>query len=329
MQIGIIGAGGMGCLYGGRLCEAGYPVTLYDIWDEHVDAINTSGLLLDGIGGEKRISVKATSRAADLPVCDIAIILVDANSTREAAQVAKSILSGDGYALTLQNGIGNVDALVAALGESRAMGGLSYHSAALKGPGHVTHTHAGPTWLGERDGTRTQRLTQLLEMHDRAGLQPVEVDDITGYIWDKWVLNSAVNPISAITGLRQGEIPRTPSIEEFQTRIIEEILAVVAAKGIRLHDADIKTSIKDQCWKKFNKPSMQQHIEAGKRSEIDALNGAVVRLAQEAGVPVPFNEALTMLIKGLEKSRRQTLHGPPIDYDAMEAEATRMSRPRT
>jgi 2-dehydropantoate 2-reductase len=326
MQIGIIGAGGMGCLYGGRLAEAGYAVTLLDIWQEHVDAINASGLLLDGIGGERRIPIKATSGAGHLPACDLAIIFVDANSTREAAQIAKRLLSSNGYALTLQNGIGNVEALIEKLGAARAMGGLSYHSAALKGPGHVTHTHAGPTWLGERDGSETPRLKELLQIHAHAGLQPVKVDDITGYIWDKWVLNSAINPISAITGLRQGEIPRTPEAEEFQTRIIDEILAVIAAKGIRLHDPDIKTSIKDQCWKKFNKPSMQQHVEAGKRTEIDALNGAVVRLAREVGVPVPFNEALTMLIKGLEKSRKQAIGGTRIDYDALEAEASRTPR---
>ena len=329
MRIGVIGAGGMGCLYGGRLTQAGYDVTLLDIWQPHVDAIKSSGLLLDGIGGEARIAIKAASNPADMPQCGLAIIFVDANSTRDAARIARSILSDNGYALTLQNGIGNVEALIDELGDTRAMGGLSYHSAALKGPGHVTHTHSGPTWLGERDGTQSPRLNELLEIHARAGLQPVEVDDITGYIWDKWVLNSAINPVSAITGLRQGEIPRTPPVEEFQTRIIDEILAVVAAKGIRLHDPDIKTSIKDQCWKKFNKPSMQQHVEAGKRTEIDALNGAVVRLAREAGVPVPFNEAITMLIKGLEKSRKQSVDGPSIDYDALEAEAARTPRHAT
>lgn len=328
MEIGIIGAGAMGCLYGGRLAEAGYSVTLLDIWTAHVDAINASGLLLDGSGGEKRIAIRATRDAAAMPACDLVIIFVDANATRDAAQTARSVLKPDGIALTLQNGIGNVEALIAELGETRVMGGLSYHSAALRGPGHVSHTHAGPTWLGERDGASTPRLARLIELHARAGLQPVQVEDITGYIWDKWVLNSAINPISAITGLRQGEIPRTPPVEAFQTRIIDEILTVVAAKGVRLHDPDIKTTIKDQCWKKFNKPSMQQHIEAGKRTEIDALNGAVVRLAREAGVPVPFNEAITMLIKGLEKSRTQALRVPPIDYDAMEAKAAGTPRSR-
>ena len=102
----------------------------------------------------------------------------------------------------------------------------------------------------------------------------------------------------------------------------------MAAKGIALHDPGIKEAIKAQCWKKFNKPSMQQHIEAGKRTEIDALNGAVLRLAREVGVPVPFNEALTMLIKGREKSQRQLLHEPPIDYAAMEQDAASTTAPR-
>jgi 2-dehydropantoate 2-reductase len=158
MRIGIIGAGGMGCLYGGRLTQAGYDVTLLDIWQPHIDSIKSSGLLLDGIGGEARIAIKAASNPADMPQCALAIIFVDANSTRDAARIARSILSDNGYALTLQNGIGNVEALIGELGDTRVMGGLSYHSAALKGPGHVTHTHSGPTWLGERDGTHSSRL---------------------------------------------------------------------------------------------------------------------------------------------------------------------------
>ena len=127
--------------------------------------------------------------------------------------------------------------------------------------------------------------------------------------------------------LRQGEIPRTPEVDDYQTHIIDEILAVVAAKGVTLHDSRIKATIKAQYWKKFNRPSMQQHIEAGKRTEIDELNGAVVRIARDLGIPVPFNEALTQLIKGREKSQRQRLHEPPIDYAALEREASKTTRP--
>lgn len=104
-------------------------------------------------------------------------------------------------------------------------------------------------------------------------------------------------------------------------------LAVIAAKGIRLPDPDIGKSIKHHCWMKFNKPSMLQHVEAGKRTEIDALNGAVVREGRRLGIPTPYNDSLSLLIKGLEKARRQVLHGPPIDYEKMEAEVLETKRP--
>ncbi len=320
MKVCVIGAGAMGCLYGGRLAQAGYDVTLVDIWETHVSAINSSGLLLDGIGGKIRVKIAATTDASTVSPVDFVIVLVSANSTALAGQTASQLLAPGGFVLSLQNGIGNFEALAQVLGEERVMAGLSYDSAAIGGPGHVKHTNAGPTWLGERDGSRTTRLDQLVTALSRSGLQPVIVDDIVGFIWDKWVLNCAINAVSAITGLRQGEIPRTPPVDEFQTRIIDEILSVVAAKGLRLHDPDIKRAIKRQCWKKFNKPSMLQHIEAGKRTEIDALNGAVVREGKALGVSTPFNEALTLLIKGLEKSRMQVVHGPTIDYGKLEAE---------
>jgi 2-dehydropantoate 2-reductase len=327
MRFCVIGAGSMGGLYGGRLALAGRDVVLVDVWRDHVDAINREGLLLDGIGGEHRIAIRATDRAADAGKADVAIAFVDANSTADAARAAAEVLTDDGFALTLQNGIGNVEALSAVLGEKRVMGGLSYHSAALQKPGHVTHTNAGATWIGEFDGRPSPRLSALERDFGAADLNPTVVDDIRAYIWDKWILNSAINPVAAITGLRSGEIARTPEVDAFQTRIIDEILEVVRAKGIALHDPDIKSTIKKQCWKKFNKPSMLQHVELGKITEIDAMNGAVVRLAEEVGVATPFNEALTMLIKGLQKSRRQLLHEPPRDYAAMEKEAEKTPRP--
>lgn len=317
----VIGAGAMGGLYGGRLARAGYDVTLVDTWREHVDAINGAGLVLEDAEGSHCIDVAAVADPAGIQGVDVAIVFVDANSTGAAGAVAARVLAPEGVALTLQNGIGNIEALTGALGDERVMAGLSYSSAAVAGPGHVLHTHAGPTWLGERGGGRSERLTTLCDAFERAGLDPVQVDDVVAHIWNKWVLNCAINALCAATGLRQGEIPRTDAVDAFQDRILDETLAVVAARGITLSDPDVRATIKAQCWKKFNKPSMLQHVEAGKRTEIDALNGAVVRLGRECGVATPYNDALTSLIKGLEKARRQALHGPAIDYQALEREA--------
>ncbi|MBX6322274.1 MAG: 2-dehydropantoate 2-reductase [Rhodospirillaceae bacterium] len=323
MRICVIGAGSMGGMYGGRLAEAGHDVLLVDTWVEHVRAINDAGLRLDGVGGDRRIPVKAATPAEAQGTFEAAIIFVDANSTAAAAGTAKRLVGAEGFAISLQNGIGNVEALVAALGEARVVGGLSYHSAELKGPGHVSHTHRGNTWIGELDGRRSERLARLEAALNSADLVAECVDDITAVIWTKFVLNCAINPLCAITGLRQGDIPRTPELDLYQDRIIDEALAVVAAKGLKLADPDIRAAIKKQSFLKYNKPSMLQHIEKGRRTEIDALNGALAREGRALGVPTPFNEAIALLIKGLEKRRLQEAAGTAIDYAALEAEAKR------
>lgn len=321
MRFCVIGAGSMGSLYGGLLARAGFDVTLVDVWQDHVDAIRRDGLHLDGITGDLRIPIRATSRVEDVSPVDCAIILTDANSTREAAEAARRVLGEAGFALTLQNGIGNVETLGEVLRGGRVMGGTSNHSAALRAPGHVTHTHAAPTWIGELDGRPTGRLRETEQALAKAGFTPVVVDNILAHVWNKFVLNCGINAISAVTGLRLGELVRTPPVDELQTRIIEEVLAVVRAKGVRLIDDDPMRTIKDHCRKKYNKPSTLQHVEQGKRTEIDALNGALVREARRLGVPTPYNDALTLILKGVEKHFAQTVRGPAIDYDRLEAEA--------
>jgi 2-dehydropantoate 2-reductase len=323
MRFCVVGAGSMGSLYGGLLARAGFDVTLVDLWQEHIDTIRRDGLHLDGITGDLRIPIRATSRVADVSPVDCAIILTDANSTRAAADAGRRVLGEAGFALTLQNGIGNVETLGEVLGGGRVMGGISNHSAALRAPGHVTHTHAAPTWIGELDGRPTGRLRETEQALAKAGFTPVVVDNILAHIWNKFVLNCGINAISAVTGLRLGEIARTPPVDELQTRIIEEVLAVVRAKGVRLTDEDPMRVIKEHCRKKYNKPSTLQHVEQGKRTEIDALNGALVREARRLGVPTPYNDALTLLLKGVEKHWAQTVRGPAIDYDRLEAEAAK------
>lgn len=315
----VIGAGAMGCLYGGRLAAAGYEVTLLDTWADHIETIKRDGLLLEDHHGTQRIAVPATTKSEDIAPVDFAIIFVNANTTTEAGKTAAKLLKPEGCVQTLQNGIGNFDALADVLGADRVMAGLSFASAAIKKPGHALHTHTGPTWLGEQDGKTSARLTALVEAIGAADLNPSPVDNIVSIIWDKWILNSSINAVCAITGLREGEISRTPEVDAFQDRILDEIYAVIKAKKIPISSNDGRAFIKKQCHTKFNKPSMLQHMEAGKQTEIDALNGAVVRLGREAGVPTPFNEALVAMIKGREKSQRQSLHEAPIDYTAWEA----------
>jgi 2-dehydropantoate 2-reductase len=311
----------MGSTYGGLLRHAGHDVTLVDVWSEHLEAINRDGLHLDGISGDLRLAIPTLVEPKERAVADVAFIQVNAYDTAAAAQTARKVLKDTGYAVTFQNGVGNIETLQEALGPGRVVGGLSYHSAAMIGPGHARHTHRGPTWLGELDGSRTPRLQALFDALQAAGLQPTIVDDILSFIYTKLILNSAINPICAAMGIRVGEIPRTPGADELQTRVIQEALAVLKAKGIKLADPDIMGTIKAHCRAKFNKPSMLQHMEQGKKTEIDSLNGAITRMGRELGVPTPYNEALTWMVQGINAHRRLVMHGAPIDYAELERQA--------
>lgn len=327
MRICVIGAGAMGCLYGGLLARSGVEVTLVDTWAEHVAAIVARGLRLDGITGALTIPVAATTAPAAASA-DLALIQTDSNATAEAAATARHVLAPEGWALTLQNGVGNLEALREVLGEGRVAGGLSYHSAAVAAPGQVRHTHAGATWLGEIDGRRSARIERLAGLLAGAGFRPEIVADIQGQIWSKFVHNAAINPISALLGLRVGEIPLIPEADALQSRIIEEALAVVRACGVTLADPDPMASIKAFCKTKFNAPSMLQHMEAGKRTEVDALNGALVAYGQKRGIPTPYNQALMWMVKGMEGQRRRLREHGPFDYDALEAEAVAREKAR-
>jgi 2-dehydropantoate 2-reductase len=318
VRIVVIGAGAMGGSYGGLLARSGHEVAVIDVWEAHVDAINRNGLRLQGVRGDHTIGMRAASAPADLEPAELAIIFVDSNHTDQAAETAAEVLAPDGFAITFQNGIGNVETLQAVLGEERVLGGSSMCSAAVRGPGHVMLTHHGPTALGETDGSDRGRARRLAEALRAAGLDTKVDSDIMSTIWTKFALNCSINAICATTGLRLGEVVRLPEIDDFQHRIVDEVLAVTEARGVRLTDPDLRRTVKHHCFTKFSKPSMLQHVEAGKRTEVDALNGALIREAKPLDIPVPYNEALVALLKGRELHEWRRVHEPNLDYQAWE-----------
>ena len=321
MRTYMIGSGAMGSFYGGLLARAGFEVTLIDVREDHIGVIQREGLIVEGVRGRHVIRMPARTNHAGLPRADLAIIFTDANATREAARTAVQVLEPEGFALTLQNGIGNVEALVEVLGPARVVAGVTMNSGALPEIGRSVYTNAGLTSIGELDGRITPRIEEVASMLNSAGIETKIIADPMAEIWTKFVLNCAVNALAAITGLRSGEIYRTPEVNALQDRLIDEILAVVERKGVRLTEPDPRKKIKDHCRVRYNRPSMMQHIDQGRRTEIDALNGALVREGKALGLALPYNETVVAVVKGLEKSRRQLLHEPPHDYARLEAEA--------
>ena len=298
MHIAIIGAGGVGSVYGGYLARSGQQVTLIDLDSAHVNAIQDQGLTVVGPSESFTIPVTATTDPATVVEAEVALICVNAYDTHAAAQTARQILTASGYAATLQNGLGNIEVMHEVLGANRVMGGITYHSAALTGPGQVNHTNPGPTYLGELNQSPSPRLEKLAAAMTAAGLEPEIPEDIMAIIWGKFVHNCGVNAICAMTDLKPGHIKEVPELDTFQTRIIEETLALVAAKEITLPDPDPLGSLKAFCEHRYNRPSMMQHLARRLPTEIDSLNGYVVQESARLGLAAPYNDALARLVKG-------------------------------
>ena len=300
MHYAVVGAGNIGCLYGSNLALDGHEVTMIDVAKEHVEAINTHGLKMDGLHGEFTAQVRATTDPSSVSDADVALICVNGYSTSAAAATANLVLNKDGFAISLQNGVGNIETLVAALGADRVLGGLTFHSADLQGPGHVSHTNEGPTFIGELSGERTDRVEQVAAHLDQANMNPVIEPDIMNTIWAKFVHNCGINAICAITDLSPGDISDVPELEKFQTAIIGEVLALLEAKGIELSDPDPTQTIIDYSRSKFHRVSMAQHLDREMRTEIDSLNGYVASESPKYDLLAPMNDAITRLMKGRE-----------------------------
>lgn len=327
MKICVIGAGAMGGAYGTLLSRIGHDVTFVDVWSDNVDAINARGMRLDGVLGTHVRRIPATTNPPAGLGADLAMIWTDTNNTRAAAETAKAALAPGGFAITLQNGIGNVEALVEVLGAARVAAGSSMCSAAMQGPAHATLTHMGMTSIGEIGGGTGARTEALRGELEKAGFRVQTHPDIMSLIWTKFALNCSINALCATTGLRLGEIARLPAMDRFQDRIMDELLAVVAAKGIVLTDPDIRATVKAHCWSKFSRPSMLQHIHAGKRTEIDALNARIVEEGAALGIPTPYNAALVALLKGVEHKATDARARSEDDYARIEADAAGTKRP--
>ncbi len=327
MRIAMIGAGAMGAMFGARFARAGADVVLYDVDADHIAAISENGLSVVDPEGETVSRLAATTSPGEIGPVDIAVIMVDANATEAVANALAPVLDANAFILTLQNGIGNIETLVSAFGNDRVVAGCTYNSAAKQAPGKVLHSNIGGTTIGELDGSRSDRVAAIADLFRACGL-PIEVsDNVIGHIWMKFVLNAAINPVCAVTRLRPGEIVRVEPARRLLEGLLDEILAVVEAKGIRLPSSDARAEILDHAWERYNRPSMLQHIEGGRRTEINALNGALLREAASVGIPCPKNEAVVLTIKALEARAVLRAETPEMDEAALEAEARATPRP--
>lgn len=321
MRIAMIGSGAMGSSLGGRLARIGKDVILFDHNEAHVGAIKRTGLTVTTPTDTFTVTVPATTRIAEVKDIDLAIVFVDGPSTKDVVGFLPKLLTADGAALTMQNGVGNVEAIAAVIGVGRVLAGPTYCSAAMTEPGHALNTNIGETTLGEASGAMSERAKSIAAMLTSAGFPAAAKTNIMGHVWSKFVLNCALNPLAAISGLRSGEIARNPAMSALLDAITDEILAVVKAKGISLPGPDPHHIIREHALLRYNRPSMLQHIEAKRPTEIGSLNEALVREADVLGIPVPINRTVIALVRGIEARHRREAATPILDEAKLEAAA--------
>ncbi len=304
MKICMLGAGAMGCSIGGMLAAHGEDVAFVDTWQEHVDAMRVNGLTMRIGEIEKKIPVKAQTSCQDLGIMDLIIVFVKSFATKEAIASATSLISDDTMVLSLQNGLGNEEEMLEVIDKKHLICGRTYAGGSLLAPGTVAANVTGKeSYIGEMDGTVTRRIKQVAEVMNASGLECHVSDNIRGLMWDKLLINVATGALTSITRLPYGPLYEIPELHDCAIEAVKEGIATAKALGVRLASED-----PEDAWQKANqslpylfKPSMLQGVEAGKRSEIRFINGAVVRFGKEAGVPTPVNDTLVACMVGIER----------------------------
>ena len=303
MRICVVGCGAVGSLFAANLAQLDdVEVWAYDLAQDHVDAINEHGLRLSG-SGEVLGRLRATTDAAELPACEFGIVATKAMHTSSAIQATAAAFA-NGCVATVQNGLGNEEALAEHV--DRVIRGTTFPAGKLLGPGRVQWDVKGDTTFGpfEPRPAPVEEIERLADACTQAGMPTQAVRDARGPQWRKVIFNAATNPIGALTGLTHGRVCEDPALRRLVTGLVDEGKAVAAAQQISL-DADPEDLIDHAAKPEVaydHKASMLQDVEARRHTEIDYLNGGIVRFGDEHGVPTPHNRAIWALVRGLERS---------------------------
>jgi 2-dehydropantoate 2-reductase len=303
MKICVLGAGALGSSIGGTLAEAGQDVYLIDQWADHVNAINKKGLILRDGTIDRAVKVNAQTSCEGIGPADLVIVLVKSFHTRTAIENASSIIGEDTLVMSLQNGLGNEETIAEVVGKERVIGGKTYVGGVLLGPGHVIAGTKGKlTFIGEMNGEKTKRIQRVADTMTNCGLLTEVSDNITGMIWDKLLINVATGALCGITKLPYGDLYQVAEIRDCAYEAILEGISVAKANDVVLSTedpSDIWMKAADGLPYEF-KTSMLQSLEKGQKTEIDYINGAVVRWGMKRNIATPVNAALVANVKGIE-----------------------------
>ncbi|MEO8037255.1 MAG: 2-dehydropantoate 2-reductase [Betaproteobacteria bacterium] len=303
MKIAIVGCGAMGSVYAGLLASAGHEVWAIDAWRDHIEAIRANGLRLEGISGDRTVRIQATTDAADAGQCELVIVATKIMHVEQAANAARALVGPESVVLSIQNGLGGPDITARVLGRENVMVGVvGGFGASMKGPGHAHHNGMELVRLGEFSGPVTPRLEQVAEVWRSGGFKVKCFDDIDQLVWEKLICNVTYSGPCSVMDRTIAEVMGDPDAWSVAAACAREAFLVGKAKGVKLDIDDPEAYVRAFGSKIPNaRPSVLLDHQAGRLSEIDAINGAIVRVGGEVGVDTPRNAVITALVRAKER----------------------------
>ncbi len=302
LKICVIGCGAVGSLFAAHLAQKGEAeVWAYDVWTEHIEAINKNGLRLSG-AADFTAKLYATSDARELPRCDYGIVATKAIHTRAAIAQAAHAFDESSAVCSVQNGVGNEEIIAEHV--KYVIRGTTFPAGHPIAPGHIGFDIQGDTWIGPFEPTSTpmSKVEELAGLVTRSGMNTIPLKDARGAQWTKLIFNAATNPVGGLTLLHHGAATRFAPTGQLFNDLIAEGEGVAKALGIELHGDPRALVQKGANAAGKHRASMLQDVLAKRQTEVDFMNGAIVKAGAQAGIPTPLNKAVWELIKGLEHS---------------------------
>jgi 2-dehydropantoate 2-reductase len=302
LRVAVLGAGAVGCFFGGMLARAGHKVTLIGR-PLHVEAFRKSGLHFEGLKFDEHVPVEASTEAAAVRGAQLVLFCVKSTDTEQAAAQIAPHLAADALVVNLQNGVDNTERIQARVSRP-VIPAVVYAATEMKGPGHLKHHGRGDLVIGSLDGNVSSAILQNLKTQFEKASIPVQVsDNVAGELWAKLVANCAYNALSAITQLPYGRMIEGAGVRDVMRDVVEEALAVAKASGVQLPPDVLARTYKIAGAMPTQFSSTAQDMARGKPTEIDHLNGYVVRRGEALGIATPANRALHALVKLMEAKK--------------------------
>ena len=311
MLIAIVGPGAMGILFSSLLSQnPDHQIWLVDIHPERAAKVRAEGLFVEGVSGEHHLRPRITLQPAEIGPVDLVILCVKGPDTYAASLSARPLLGPDTPVLTLQNGMGNLEEIERALGPQRTLGGTTAMGATVLGLNRIRHAGWGETVIGEPSGFRSARLERVVAFFQGCGVEISSTPNLPGLLWSKLIINAGINPLTALTRLHNGELPRHAGTRAVMEAAVGEAAQVASALGIQLlYDRPVDKVVGVCEATAANVSSMLQDVLQEKNTEINQISGVVVREGARVCVPTPVNAALLHLVRTLEESYTLKIRG--------------------